>query len=113
MTEPWFDANSYAWIPGTAMGCLAGLWGSVAGMLAPQGKGKGLVFGMAALLLGCAAVLVGLGLYALLTGQPYGIWYGLGFPGLLILVILIPLLIVVGNRYREAEQRRMAAQDIP
>jgi hypothetical protein len=113
MTEPWFDANAYAWIPGTVMGCLAGLWGSLAGILVPQGKGKGLVYGMATLLLACAVVSLGLGMYALFTGQPYGIWYGLGFPGLLISVILIPLLITVGNGYRKAEERRMSAQDIP
>jgi hypothetical protein len=112
MTEPWFDANSYAWIPGTALGCLTGLWGSLAGVFVPQGKGKGLIYGMAVLLLGSAVVLLALGVYALFTGQPYGIWYGLGFPGLLTLVLMTLFSAVVIGGYRKAEERRMSAQDI-
>ena len=32
MNEPWFDVNTMAWLPGTALGCLGGLWGSLLGM---------------------------------------------------------------------------------
>ena len=39
MNEPWFDPNSYAWIPGTLLGTLSGLWGALVGTLAPRGKG--------------------------------------------------------------------------
>ena len=42
MSEPWFDPNRYAWIPGTALGVLGGILGSMAGVLAPRGRAKGL-----------------------------------------------------------------------
>jgi hypothetical protein len=112
MAEPWFDANSYAWLPGTVLGSLTGLWGALAGTLAPRGKGKGLVFGIAFVLLVSAAVMLVAGVYAWLTGQPYGIWYGLGWPGLLMLVLMIPLSVAVVRAYRQAEERQMSARDI-
>ena len=40
MSEPWFDANSYAWIPGTLLGTLGGLWGALVGTLRPGARGK-------------------------------------------------------------------------
>jgi RHS repeat-associated protein len=36
MNDPWFNENLYSWIPGTALGVLGGLWGGLAGTLAPR-----------------------------------------------------------------------------
>lgn len=112
MNEPWFDANSYAWIPGTAGGVLGGLWGALAGCLAPSGKAKGLVLG-----LGWAFVIIGVGMLAvavvaIICEQPYGVWYGLLLPGVIDTIVFPPLLIVVRMRYRQAELRKVAAMDI-
>ncbi len=41
MSDPWFDPNLYAWIPGTAFGVTGGLWGGLAGTLAPAGPPAG------------------------------------------------------------------------
>jgi hypothetical protein len=112
MTEPWFDPNRYAWIPGTCLGVAGGILGSLAGVLAPRGRAKGLVLGFHVLALVCCFVLFCIGLVALIQGQPYGVWYGLGFPGLLGLGVFGGLLPVVRMRYREAEQRRLAARDL-
>ncbi len=107
MTEPWFDANQWAWVPGTLLGVLGGLWGSLTGVLASQGKAQALVVGMGWLLLGVSLVLLATGLTALISGQPYGVWYGLGLPGLVGTVVIAPLFPVVNKRYREAEERRL------
>jgi MFS family permease len=112
MTTPWFDPNAWAWLPGTLFGCLAGLWGSLAGTLAPQGKARGLVVGT-----GWALIVVSLGflvtaVVAYFVGQPYGIWYGLGLPGVLGVILFPSIFPIVLLRYRQAEERRMMAQDL-
>jgi len=108
----WFNAAVYAWIPGTALGILGGLEGTLAGVLAPRGRGKALVFAVhfGAMLL-CAGLLLA-GIVAKVSGQPYGIWYGLGFPGLLGLIIFGSLTPVILRCYREAELRKSLAKDL-
>ena len=112
MTEQWFDANLYAWIPGTFLGVVGGILGSLGGTLAPRGKAKRLVIGLYGLAIFVSAILLIAGVVALIQGQPYGVWYGLGLPGLLGIVVLGALLPVLLKRYREAEERRLVAQDI-
>ncbi len=112
MIEPWFNPNLYAWIPGTLLGVVGGTLGAVGGMLAPRGKAQHLVLGLyVAVIVACAGLLTA-GLVALISGQPYGVWYGLGFPGLLGVIIMGALFPVVQQRYREAETRRLAARDL-
>lgn len=112
MTEPWFDPIRYAWIPGTLLGVGGGLLGSLAGVLAPRGKAKALVLGLhVSMLVVCFGLLVA-AVVALTQGQPYGVWYGLGLPGLIGSTVLGGLLPVVLTRYKEAEQRRLAARDL-
>lgn len=113
MSEPWFNPNMYAWIPGTSLGVIGGLWGSLVGVLAPRGRGKGLVFATAGLLLAASCVLLVAGVIALWEGQPYGVWYGLILPGFIGLGVLAPNLWVVRNVYRANEARRMHANDAP
>lgn len=112
MNEPWFDANSYAWIPGTLLGVLGGLWGSLVGILAPRGKAKALALGSLGLMLAACAICLILGVLALIKHQPYGVWYGLILPGFLGLVLFPSLTPVVLMRYREAENRKMQARDL-
>ncbi len=111
MNDPWFDPIRWAWLPGTLLGCLGGLWGALVGTLAPQGKARNLVLGSGMLLWGLSAISLAAGLTALCTGQPYGVWYGLGLAGLLGTLVLGPLLPLVRHHYREAEERRIQAED--
>ncbi len=112
MNEPWFNPNLYAWIPGTLLGVLGGLWGSLVGVLAPQGKAKPFVLGSLVLLLAACAACLTLGVLAILEHQPYGVWYGLLLPGVIGLGVLGPLTPVALMRYREAENRKMQARDL-
>lgn len=112
MTDPWFNPNYWGWLPGTFLGCFAGLWGALAGTFAPRGKGRSLILGFGLLLFGLSMSLLTAGLTALASGQPEGVWYSLGLAGLIGVAVIGPMLPVVRNRYREAEERRMQAQDL-
>ena len=112
MTTPWFDPNAWAWLPGTLFGCLAGLWGALAGTLAPQGKARRFVLVFGWLLILAAIVFLVAAIVAYFGGQPYGIWFGLGLPGLQGVILLPVLFAIVLLRYRQAEERRMTAQDL-
>ena len=112
MSEPWFDGSMWGWIPGTTVGVLGGLWGSLAGVLGSRGKGKGLIWGgFVGLLVSGAAMLVA-GIYAATTGQAYGVWYGLMLPGVLVLTVIGPLSFVMRSAARRAEERKMRAQEL-
>jgi hypothetical protein len=111
MNEPWFDP-SYGWLPGTLLGCLAGLVGGLAGWLAPQGRAKPLILGSFGLLLGASVVMLMAGAVGYVSGQPYEVWYGLGLAGsigVLVLGLNAPQLL---RFYRQAEARRLEAQDL-
>jgi hypothetical protein len=112
MIEPWFDPNAYAWIPGTALGVLLGLWGSVAGVLASRGKARGLVLGSAFVLMLASLACLALSIWAFIVGQPYGVGYGLGLPGVLGTLLLPCLAPVMRSRYRQAETQRLQAKDL-
>lgn len=107
--EPWFSVN-YAWLPGTLFGVVGGCWGGLAGFLAPHGKARSLVTGMAWMLLIVSVgfligALLGLGL-----GQPYAVWFSLLLPGL-IGTIQFPLFIpLINKRYQEAEARKLQSR---
>ncbi len=112
MNGPWFDANHWAWLPGSLFGCLTGTWGAFAGYLAPRGKARGFVIGYGVLLQVIAAASLGVGVAALLAGQPYAIWFFFTFLGAQGTILMPMFLALIRRRYREAEQRRIQAEDL-
>ena len=84
----------------------------IIGVLAPKGKGRTLVMGVhLGLLLSCCGLL-GIGVAAFVAGQPWGVWYWLGFPGLLGVVTFGPLTWVVRWQYTQAELRKSMGEDL-
>jgi hypothetical protein len=116
MAEPWFDPNTFgAWfgsIAGGGLGTLGGLLGAAAGTLAPRGKAKGFIMGTWYVLLAIGAVLLLVGVYAIVAGQLRAIWYGPLLCGVIISAVMGSLLPVIRLRYRQAEQRRIDADGI-
>ena len=49
---------------------------------------------------------------ALANGQPWGVWYGLLLPGAIGTAIVGANSMVILKRYREVEERRLAAKDL-
>lgn len=89
-----------------------GIEGPLMGICASRGNLKGMVMGFHFGIIAICFILLCVGVFALATGQSYGIWYGIGLPGVLGLVILGTLTPVVRNRYQEAELRRLMADDL-
>jgi hypothetical protein len=112
MIEPWFNPNAYAWIPGTLLGVAGGIEGALAGSFASKGKHRTLVMAVHYVLLHVCCILLAAGVVALLTGQPYGIWYGFGLPGLGGLGIFGPLTWVVRRQYTQAELQKSMGEDL-
>jgi hypothetical protein len=112
MTDPWFDPNHYAWMPGTLFGAAAGILAVLVAWFAVQGKARAaMIRSWIALWIAAMALLVA-GLIGLRSGQPYGVWYGLLLPGIVGTLVLGGNLLVILKRYREVEQRRLAAKDL-
>ncbi len=47
----------------------------------------------------------------MITGQPYGVWYSLLLPGLLLTALMGTMTPVIRLRYRQAEHRRLQAEE--
>lgn len=98
-------------IYGAVFGVLAGIWGALAGTLAPRGKGKWLVVGWGVSLCIIEVVLLGVGLGFLVAGQPQAIWSPMVVTGALGGALMGALTLLVLKRYRDYEAQRLAAQD--
>jgi hypothetical protein len=113
MTEPWFDpirfGALYGGVGGGLLGGLGGILGAASGVLAPKGKGRSFILGAFLLLTLIGVANLGVGLYALFTGQPYGIWYPLVLIGAILTIVIGSLRPVVRKRYEEVEARKMEA----
>jgi peptidoglycan/LPS O-acetylase OafA/YrhL len=112
MTQPWFDPNHYAWIPGSAYGVAAAVMGGLVAWLVPRGRARNFVVRAWFALWAAALVLVVCGFVALVGGQPWGVWYGLLLPGAIGACVVGANSFVIQKTYRQVEQRRLAAKDL-
>jgi biotin transporter BioY len=112
MMQPWFDPNHYAWIPGTVYALAAGLMGGLVGWLVPRGRARDFILRAWFALWAVAVVLLVAGFIALANHQPWGVWYGLLLPGAIGTLVVGANSLVILKRYRDVEERRLAAKDL-
>jgi uncharacterized membrane protein len=104
--EAWFDPNRYAWIPGTAFGCIAVALGALAAWLVPKGRAKKFIVRSWSALCLVALIFLVAGITAFGVRQPWGVWYGLLLPGIVGTAVMGGNLMVILRKYHEAEKRR-------
>lgn len=114
MTE-WWDQQTAGWIGaigGGGLGTLAGVFGALAGYLAPKGIGRIpiLTFHWIILLVGVASLIFGI--VAVTQGQPYHVYYVPMLVGAVLTFVMGGLLPVIRLRYRQAEQRKLDAEEL-
>ncbi|MGB6608772.1 MAG: hypothetical protein WBE63_03490 [Acidobacteriaceae bacterium] len=112
MIDPWFDPNHYAWIPGTVYALAAGLLAGLVAWLVPRGRARNFILRAWFSLWIAAVVLLIAGFIALAGRQPWGVWYGLLLPGAIGTLVVGANSLVILKRYRDVEQRRLAAKDL-
>jgi hypothetical protein len=112
MIEPWFDPNHYAWIPGTVYGIVAGLMAVVVAWLVPRGTARAFILRAWFALWAAGVALLAAGIVALVNGQPWGVWYGLLLPGVIGTLVVGANSLVILKKYRDVEERRLAAKDL-
>jgi hypothetical protein len=112
MTMPgaWWSDRTAGWIGGIG-GTLVGCFAALISFLAARQKARGFVVGTARALIGIGFVLGGATLLALVTGQPYGVWYPLALGAVLLLAIVPVRLRGFRRQYEDHELRKMAAAD--
>ena len=112
---PWWTDPQAAWIGaigGSAIGLLGAILGVVGGICAPRGMCKRLVLGLMAFNIISGIVLLAAGIVALSARQPYAVWYPLVLGGGILGLVDGGLLPVVLARYREADRRRLQAEEL-
>lgn len=114
-SEPWWDERTAnmlgAWMGG-GVGVLGALFGSLGSYCANRGKARGAMLGSQLTLAIVGVVLLFAGLSAWLLGQPFHVGYPLTLVGFILGVVMGALYPVMRNRYREAEQRKLAAAEL-
>lgn len=116
MAEPWFNPTTFGIafgvIGGGVGGTLGGLLGAAMGYFAPRGKARGFVLTSTWVFIVAGVCSPLFGLYALVAGQPYGIWYPPTLVGIIDTALFGSLLPMVRARYRQAEERRIDARGL-
>lgn len=112
---PWFDeqtAGLVGGLLGAGVGTVfGGIGGGVGGPLAAMGKARAFVLGIFYFGLAVGVGLAITGLAALVMGQPWWVWMSFLLPGVVSAGVMGGLLPVVKMRYRQAEQRKLDAQN--
>jgi hypothetical protein len=110
--EPWFENQALAGaLLGGGFGIFGGVYGSLLGLLAPRGRARGLMVAVHWTALSLGVLLLVAGVTALVSDQPYGVWYALLLPGAIVTVVMGCLTPVLHIVYRQAEHRRLEAEE--
>jgi hypothetical protein len=110
----WWTAQQAGLIGGIG-GAGIGLGGALIGsmsFLVARGKAKSLMVGVFAAMIALGLCLLGAGIVALIQSQPYHVFYPLLLEGFISTCVFGALLPVILMRYRQAEMRRMEAEQL-
>ena len=100
---------------GAILGTFFGLLGAAIGFCSPlvaKGKAKGLTFGLLFLMAGLGLILLMVGSIAYFGGQPRHVHYPLLLTGGLDFILGTVFIVILNQRYTQAEMQRMKAMDL-
>ncbi len=109
----WWSVQASSWIGaigGGGGGMLAGVFGALMGSLAPRGIGRVPMLCAHALLIAAGVVALGAGIVAVVGDQPRHVYFPLLLGGGILTIVMGSLFPVARLRYRQAEQRRLDAE---
>lgn len=94
------------------VGILGAVYGILAGVFVARGKLKTLILSMNIVSVILGIVLLGVGLFAFLSGQPDQIWFLFVRIGAILVSIFFPLFFVARTIYRMFELDKMKLKDL-
>jgi len=94
-------------IGGSVIGCL----GALLGLLASKGKARNFVLTTMKIFIALGILLTIAGFVAVVSSQPYAVWYALLLPGVILTLVFSLNLPSIQRRYDELEIRRMTSVD--
>ena len=112
--EPWFDGGTAGIIGGligAGLGTAGGIIGGLSGLCIRKGW-KTLLYGVFITVITLSVALLITGVVALLSRQPYHVWYVFGLPGLIGTSVFGGLFPVLRKVITQNELRQMQAKDI-
>jgi len=110
-TEGQWFSESQAGLFGGLAGGVVGVLGAIAGTLGSLGKARGLVLGIMKSMMAVGVACLALGIAAVTTGQPYGVYYTFLLFGAVCAFVPAGTLRNLRKRYEEMELRKMKALD--
>jgi hypothetical protein len=114
MTAWWSDQTAAlcGGIAGGAVGLLGAVIGTLGGVCAPRGRCKRLVYSLLAVAVCAGVIALAAGILALAAHQPYAVWYPLVLIGGVETALFGGLTPLFRLRYRQADQRRLEAEEL-
>ncbi|TAJ11691.1 MAG: hypothetical protein EPO68_14305 [Planctomycetota bacterium] len=113
--EPWWDERTSSLLGaclGSGVGILGALLGTVGSYCANRGKARGAVLGTQLCLSILGFVVLCVGVTAWILGQPFHVGYPLALVGFILALVMGVLYPMMRLRFREAEQRKLAAAEL-
>ena len=115
MTTPWMDPQVFgmwygAMVGGILLGGGGGALGGLANVWAQRANGRRWILGGMQAFVAFGLIQAAVGVFALLSGQPYGIWYPLLLCGGISTLVMGLNLTRIRRSYEAAENRRVQAE---
>jgi hypothetical protein len=106
----WWTPQQISLIGGIG-GSVIGCFGALLGLLASRGKARTFVLTTMKIFIALGILLTIAGFAAVVSGQPYAVWYALLLPGVILTLVFSLTLPSIQRRYDELEIRRMTSVD--
>jgi hypothetical protein len=106
----WWSPQQIGLIGGIG-GSVIGCFGALLGLLASKGKARTFVLATMKIFIALGILLTIAGFVAVVSSQPYAVWYALLLPGVILTLVFSLTLPSIQRRYDELEIRRMTSVD--